>query len=59
MNVAGGKLGETKRTHRIGWQGACAPAGRMKLAVQTTHSPPPRRGKDASTSPLAFPMMTD
>ena len=28
MKVAGGKLGETKRTHRIGSPGACAPAGR-------------------------------
>ena len=28
--VAGGKLGETKRTHRIAGKGRCAPAGRMK-----------------------------
>ena len=35
MKVAGGKLGETKRTHRIGWQCARAPAGRMRWAVDT------------------------
>ncbi len=30
MRVAGGKLGETKRTHRIEWKSVRAPAGRMK-----------------------------
>ncbi len=36
MKVAGGKLGETKRTHRIGGRRcARASAGRMKLAVGT------------------------
>ncbi len=35
MKVAGGKLGETRRTHRIGGRCARAPAGRMRLAVGT------------------------
>ncbi len=35
MKVAGGKLGETKHTHRIGGRCAHAPAGRMSLAVGT------------------------
>ena len=30
MRVAGGKLDETKHTHRIEWKGVRAPAGRMK-----------------------------
>ena len=35
MKVAGGKLGDTKRTHRTGGRRARALAGRMGLAVGT------------------------
>ena len=35
MKVAGGKLGESKRTHRVSWRCVRAPAGRMRLPIWT------------------------
>lgn len=52
MKVAGGKLGETKRTHRIGGRCVRAPAGRMSNVRPPISCGPPGRGIFSSELPV-------